>query len=322
MAFGVHRSLLVLYAALLATPSLTVGRAISVSSPVAARDIPHAQNHLPLQRRGHNGGYPTRKTYSTLLRPVEKQQELSVEVYINGEPHWLLIDTGSSDLWLYSPEFQCLNAELEPTARSKCITGSPYLGSIDKIKGISYNETYGNNNSVSGTFGYAQVSVGGITVDKQQIAVVDRGFIVADDPVISGFMGLASNLTTTQYPTPNGASVNISAVENYTPIIQSLYNTHKINATFSLAIQRGPEAGYLAFGGLPPVNITEPFVTTKYAGIDIAGTEDPKVYYPLQPESYELNGKSFNTSYRAIVDSGTYALRFPPDMADQINAAL
>lgn len=110
---------------------------------------------------------------------------------------------------------------------------------------------------------------------------------------------------------------------HYPPVFESMYNrTSQIDALFSLAFERGDSGGYLAFGGLPPIDFVQEFVTTKFVGIPTRNNLSEDFYYSIQPQGYVLNGETFNTSYVAIFDSGTYANRLPTAMADKINAVL
>jgi hypothetical protein len=120
---------------------------------------------------------------------------------------------------------------------------------------------------------------------------------------------------------PNGTATT------YSPIFESMYShttygQGSIAPLFSLALERGDGGGYIAFGGLPPVNCTHDFAFTPFKGINYYGRHEPDRFYPIQPQGFKLNGVAEITQYRAIVDSGTTPNRLPKDIADQVNAAL
>jgi hypothetical protein len=100
---------------------------------------------------------------------------------------------------------------------------------------------------VSGIVGLDTVTLGGITVNRQEISLAESRFL--DFPgQISGLMGMA-------YPVNDVRSDG----ETTTPIFTNMYREGLIPAWFSLAINRLPfkttegPGDYLALGGLPPV---------------------------------------------------------------------
>ena len=117
---------------------------------------------------------------------------------------------------------------------------------------------------------------------------------------------------------PNGTATT------YRTVFEGMTDSHKdsIAPSFSLALQRGEANGYIAFGGLPPINFTEEFAFAPFEGLSYNGSNNPTAYYPIQPQGFALNGVNESTTYRAIIDSGTYANRLPTVFADRVNAAL
>ena len=181
-----------------------------------------------------------------------------------------------------------------------------------RIPSMNFTNIYGSNESVTGPYGYVDASVAGITVPHQEVALIERANW-SGDKLKSGVIGLASRLTTAQLP----------GEKRYSPIFESMYNkTHQIAPVYSLALQRGANAGYLAFGGLPPVEFDNEFASTNFTGIAYYGESPRRRFNPIKPDNYELNGKTHESNYTAFVDSGTYALRLPVPLANDINAAL
>jgi hypothetical protein len=266
--------------------------------------------------------------YSTVIRPTNQKIQHVIEVSFNNVPRYLLLDTGSADTWMTSPDFQCLNSSLLSVPSSECAFGDPYTGpEISQIRNETYFQTYGTGEILFGTFGYADVTIAGLNIQKQKVAVVNRGFGLGDG-VRSGVVGLAPRAVTQLFVNTNSSTVPPNGTATpYSPIFENMYNhtvySHdQIAPFFSLALQRGDLGGYIAFGGLPPVNFTHDFVFTPFQGVNFLGIHDPGRYYPIQPQGFELNGVKETTQYRAIVDSGTTVNRLPPDIADRINAAL
>lgn len=82
------------------------------------------------------------------------------------------------------------------------------------------------------------------------------------DEVSSGLMGLAYPLLTSAYAGTNTSADSYDTQVEYNPIITTLIDEGLIEPVFSLALDRSSDSGYLALGGLPPVNYTGSFAST------------------------------------------------------------
>src|ERR1700733_7491897 len=49
-------------------------------------------------------------SHNTIVRPTNQLSQHVIEVHFNNIPRYLLLDTGSADTWMISPDFQCLNS--------------------------------------------------------------------------------------------------------------------------------------------------------------------------------------------------------------------
>lgn len=287
---------------------------ISIPPQGNSLNLAPAPHHVAVskhhKREPHSRRSFNKKSNSTLIRPTGANLQYAVEVKFNGIPRYLLLDTGSSDTWMFGEDFQCLS-------NTSCNTGPRYTGEIETIQDQTYNIVYGNNENVTGPVGYADVSVAGLTVETQEVSVVSEG-LWQGDGVLSGVLGVGSSGLTNVYQDPNPTDLR-----PYSPVFESMYNrTGQIDPVFSLALQRGDDAGYLAFGGLPPVDFEHKFASTKIVGVKFGTNGKERSFYAVENSGFELNGKSHNSSFRAVVDSGTYPNRFPTAVADKINAAL
>ena len=294
------------------------------------RELTHTSRFIPLKRIIHSSHHETTTipSYNTIIRPTNQQAQHVIEVHFNNVPRYLLPDTGSADTWMISSEFQCLNTNGSSVPRTECLLGDAYTGPNNpQIRNETYYQIYGTGEIVSGPFRHSNVTVAGLTVQRQKVALVDRGYILGDQ-VRSGVLGLApravsrlfQNTNTTTSP-PNGS------VTPYNTVFENMYSPSNdtqpsIAPFFSLAFQRGASGGYIAFGGLPPVDFAQEFVFTPFQGLNYFGRHDPTRYYPIQPDGFKLNGANQATKYRAIVDSGTGANRLPQDISDRVNAVL
>ncbi|RFU32941.1 hypothetical protein B7463_g3397, partial [Scytalidium lignicola] len=269
----------------------------------------------------------TASSYPTTIRPTNGDTQLVIEVSFNNVPRYLLLDTGSADTWMISSDFQCLNSNFSSVPTSECSLGEPYTGpKISQIGNETLFQSYGTGEVVTGPFGYADVSIAGLTVKDQKVALVDRGYVLGDK-VRSGVVGVAPHTVAQLFENTNSTTAAPNGtVTPYQTVFENMYSSKahggdRIAPFFSLALERGDAGGYIAFGGLPPVNFTRDFIFTPFTGMNYYGHHDSGRYYPIQPQGFELNGAKETTEYRAIVDSGTAANRLPKDIADKVNAA-
>lgn len=70
-----------------------------------------------------------------------------------------------------------------------------------------------------------------------------------------------------------------------------MYQEQLIAPLFSLALNRDSDpapSGYLALGGLPPLNISEDYSSTPIQILTIEGLETPNelTFYTIQPDGY------------------------------------
>lgn len=173
------------------------------------------------------------------------------------------------------------------------------------------------------------VTIAGINVKDQQIALVDRSHWTGDG-TISGLVGLAySALTNAYVGTDSGlddGNITGTAPGNrvpYSPIVTSMITQGLNPPLFSLSLtrptgKRPAAGGYLAFGGLPPVSVdpaafvSTPIVPWQYSRRRPALAENLG-FYSILPDAYVYNNKTgFSESHpselHAIVDSGSSAL--------------
>lgn len=311
--------------------------ALSLATPLTGDGLPSSNGQklevtsrfAPLKKLDDAKSHPHLKaaSYSTVIRPTNQLTQLVIEVKINDIPRYLLLDTGSADTWMTAPDFQCLNANLSHVPLRQCAFGDPYTGpKIPQIKNETYFQVYGTGETLYGEFGFADVTVAGLTVHQQKVALVNKAYGIGDN-VRSGVFGVAPRKVTALYKNtdkehspPNGTATP------YRTVFEGMYegscDKENIPPVFSLALQRGETGGYIAFGGLPPVEFEPNFVFTPFRGLNYYGQFHRHRYYPIRPDGFRLNGKKTATKYRAIVDSGTGINRLPPKIADEFNAAL
>lgn len=106
-------------------------------------------------------------------------------------------DTGSSDLWVFS-------TQLPPQNTTGHVVYNPGASSTaEKLSGYTWNITYGDGSSSSGTVDTDVVTVGGLTVTSQAVELADTvssEFVEAT--YLSGLLGLAFDKLNQVQPVP------------------------------------------------------------------------------------------------------------------------
>lgn len=177
----------------------------------------------------------------------------------------LLIDTGSSDIWIAPGNFICLDADSRATEQHACgfpsFVEDTFSGGV--VPDAYLSIIYGNGQFAHGPYGLESVSLGGITVPKQQIALLSEGYIEVASGDFAGILGLG-------YPGMVAARAGKKPkpyVNNTDPM--AAYDTWFINAVkqnltaplFSMALNMNG-GGLLAIGGIVDVPVNGNFAVT------------------------------------------------------------
>jgi hypothetical protein len=106
------------------------------------------------------GGFRTQQLGSGTdhIKAIPLQTEYLMQVGVGGSNWSMIPDTGSSDTWLMSSTFQCLDRTHSPQIQSYCNFGPSYPGGFSggKIAGQHMNISYGGGDTLNGDFGYAE----------------------------------------------------------------------------------------------------------------------------------------------------------------------
>ena len=205
----------------------------------------------------------------------------------------------------------------------------------------NYNQSF-SGGEASGRVGTDDVTLGGITVKGQEIAIVDIvSSAFGDNGTVDGLFGLSSPSTEVVYAGANGAN------DSYANRIQ--YNTWLWNAVDQKLIEPyvtldldfpsaaaelngsvTPDAGTLTLGGLPrSAPWTDTSVTVPNVPIPAVlpnGTAVPSYYWSVNT-SYHFPGSDAiapvnNTDVVTLLDSGTFISQLPPQVAAAWHQAL
>ncbi|CAG8740104.1 5814_t:CDS:2, partial [Racocetra fulgida] len=217
-----------------------------------------------------------------------------VKIIIGNQEFKVLLDTGSSNLWI--PNKDCTSTTCKDHNRFDS-SKSPTF----KHEGKPWAIKYGLGNS-SGITGIDSVQIGNITADNQLFGLANS---VSDDfdlDDFDGILGLAFD--------------NINTMDNGSAtLISTLIKENKINPIFSFHFQHasvGIDQGTFTLGGVDK---------SKFIG-DI--TFNPVInkagFWQIKLDSVLLNGTQMSISGKsAIIDTGSTVLFVPSDDAAAIN---
>lgn len=242
--------------------------------------------------------------------------------------------------------FHCFDAQHAPLPESECEFGPIFNGTFDggQIQNEKAFTPYGDKTIVSGTLGYEDVTIAGISVKHQEVALIDKAHWHGDG-VTSGLVGLgyAASISATMHSNANKTYHNITRL-HYSPIFQTMYTQGLCAPMFSLALERD-RGGYIAFGELPPVQFDPVFAKTpirivgRLSLVVFAATaysksrlsrfskdsENSQISgYFVVPDGFVYVGSSNSqvaaSAFPVLIDSGTTALFLPDNMAVAVNA--
>jgi hypothetical protein len=98
-------------------------------------------------------------------------------VTLRGNVYNLILDTGSTDLWVYREGFQCISSKItrEPRDDWKCNHGPTFKGDVTQSQvpnrtfAIQYGSGGFGGEFIGGNMSYENVTVAGVTVTSQQV---------------------------------------------------------------------------------------------------------------------------------------------------------
>ncbi|KAJ3990171.1 aspartic peptidase domain-containing protein [Lentinula detonsa] len=281
--------------------------------------------------------------FTTVLAGSDFDEEYLTNVKFGAQEFMLIIDTGSSDTWAPQVGYACFNLENKPVSQSQCAFGTAGFDTNASTTfrtdpGTNFNIEYADGEFLSGTVGFETVTVGNMAVANQEIGVVNKAAWDGDG-FNSGLIGFASPNLTFVF---NGTNPNDDDTQlPYNPFFYSAVQQGLVSHPFfSVALNRGsfaaenssdldPNLGFIAFGGIAPVEVTDAAVTVPIQGYNAAtftpenGTDVTYFYYAVDVERMSFTGNDlvFGTTNNIILDSGTTLDYVPTDVADAFAAA-
>ncbi|KAK4237265.1 aspartic peptidase domain-containing protein [Achaetomium macrosporum] len=295
--------------------AVNAGRAIKLN-PKSAAAILGAHQRLA-------GGFG----YENITTTTAYGTQYAVDGLFNGHRMPLLIDTGSSDTWAVQKNFDCIDYSGESLPQEACGFGETYPDTFQY--GLTDPEThmyiqYGDGEIVTGPMGYSDVTVGNITVKKQQVCLANTTYWYGNN-YTSGLLGLGFPALTNAYIGESSEHEYGNQVQ-YSPLFTSMVNQGLVDPVFSIAIDRNASSGMLTFGGVAPAsNADQSNVATLDMVITSVGDIPESTYqysfYTVVPDGWYYDQTTSTKKLPYIVDSGTTLNYLPPNLADAINAA-
>lgn len=230
-------------------------------TPLKAYHGPRAGRMSVLNTLGHLHREHDGHGYENITASNVYGSQYNVDVWFNKQKLSLVLDTGSSDTWAFGSKSNCTGYY------SSCYAGPSFAGSFNDE--AAHNEhlyiTYGDGELIQGPMGYMTVSVAGLQVENQTVALANETFWFSNN-VTSGVLGLAYPSITNGFFGDFGEHAPWLQ-EQYPPVFSNMVAQGLSNNYFSVAINRPGSRGdgALAFGGVPDlvgVNYSAPVAIT------------------------------------------------------------
>ncbi|CAN8104402.1 unnamed protein product [Discula destructiva] len=275
-------------------------------------------NALGRVQREHGG-----TGYENITATTAIGTQYGVEVRFNKQKLLLDLDTGSSDTWAISSKSNCTSFF------SSCYFGPSFAGGFNEEPSLNqhlYIE-YGDGEIVQGPVGFMTVTVGGLHVENQTVALANDTLWNGNN-ITSGILGLAYPSITNAYYGPFGEHSPLFQ-RQYSPIFSNMVAQGLADNYFSIALSRPGSAsdGMLAFGGVPQDLDGADYSTMGMTPIIISNLVDQLdtayaySFYTIIPDGWMFGTSTDDRKLPYIIDTGTTLAYLPTELADAINAA-
>ncbi|KAI4720443.1 acid protease [Aureobasidium sp. EXF-10727] len=261
----------------------------------------HVKQHILMKKdlsTGHQG--------QVSAEDQQNDSEYLCQVSIGTPAQTLTLDfdTGSSDLWVWSTN---LNQTVQSQGqRAGHTIFDPSKSSTWKdSQGSTWQISYGDQSSASGTVGTDVVTVGGLAIQNQAVEVANQ---ISDQFVQSagdGLLGLAWGSINTVQPTPVDTPVENMISQDDIPKDAELFTAY-------LSSNKSGEDSFYTFG----------YVDTSVTNgqtINWAPVDNSQGFWSVASASAHVNGKQIHRrSNTAIMDTGTTLALVDDSFAKQI----
>ncbi|KAI1375242.1 acid protease [Hypoxylon crocopeplum] len=260
------------------------------------------------------------------LRAELHQVEYIMQVGIGAETYYMIPDTGSSDTWIISEGFKCLDPYYgQEITQEECGFGPLFKGDFPdgKIENQNLNISYLSGDYLNGPMGFANITVANVTVPKQQFSIVNVASF-GGDGVSSGILGLGLRGLTAAFTGSDPRNDTIDNLVNYSPLVETMGASMVADPILSFAMSRDENRSFIAFGGVPPVKTGE-YTTVPIQQATTNSGKTDYFYYDIVIDSISWNSSTIKQTAtnlpNMLVDSGTTINLFPRNVAAAINNA-
>ena len=258
----------------------------------------------------------------------------TTDIKFGDETFTVVLDTGSSDTWLVENTFTCNKG-----AQSACAFGNTYTRSptFKSIANQNFEISYADGEFLDGIFGTEKVTLAGVTVNDQQVALVQRASWRGDG-ASSGVLGLAFPANTRAFSGMDYSQDTAEKQLTYSPLFTTMYTNGSVPPLFSMALDRDGN-GEFAIGGTPDVKYVPVFASSPFQLLTAgSGTEAGKTqytFYSITTNGFEYKSAQQNwnlgswltyfgnpndpSKVQVIIDSGTTVNYLPANIADSVN---
>ncbi|KAF7358391.1 Acid protease [Mycena venus] len=273
--------------------------------------------------------------------------EYLVNITVGGKPFQVILDTGSSDIWVTNSNFTCVNLNGTIVPPETCKFGPAMFNPADSatfqlFPNVTFLVRYGSGEFLAGPTGFDTIAVGELAVALQEFGVPNENFFLGDG-VSEGVLGLAFPALTSVWNVTSRHNASGSNHIPYTPFFLNAVQKNRLSHPyFSVALDRptfeqekndpfDPNLGFLAFGGIAPVPVLETEVTvpiqgyaTNSANISVpSNVSDAQFFwYTIDIDSYTFPGSEIvvTKNNNTFLDSGTTLNLVPTPVAQAYNA--
>ncbi|SMR51032.1 unnamed protein product [Zymoseptoria tritici ST99CH_1E4] len=269
---------------------------------IAELGIAITGNVLPLTSSGITLDVGFGRGGHGLVENVSAGRSYAITINIDGSDYDVILDTASSDLWLTKHDFVCEDVNGTVIEQKECYIGPGPPGfSEGSIDDQIFTIGYADGEFASGGYGFGTVSYGGVTVPKQQYALVDTLHWFGDG-FTSGLIGFGfPSITAGVYKDPKSHN---HTSPMYNPwIFSAIENGDVVPGQFTIGLYRrgkndtnGSPGGFLSLGGTPaPANLpytgvwaSTPIIQSQFPHYNISPRYST---YDFQVDGFTVNGE-------------------------------
>ncbi|KAJ7457963.1 acid protease [Mycena galericulata] len=328
-------------------PSLTSHTSEAVGLPIADFSIPlSAKVQRPESKKISLASLRANRKQNVgdtdVLDGAAFDQEYVVNITVGGKYFNVILDTGSSDLWVVKEGFSCFDLNGTAVPASTCDFGPSQFSPADSptfqtFPNVTFFVEYGSGEHLRGPAGFDTVTIGGLSVSHQEIGVPDLNAFLGDG-VSEGVLGLAFPRLTSMY---NSSGYQVPYDGFFLTAVAQ--KKSKTLVHFSISLDRptfaqgendpfDPNLGLLAFGGIAPVPTLRTATTVPFQGYQLSNSEGvfaPSnstsvefLWYTIDIDSYIFLGSEavVTKNNNTILDTGTTLNILPTPVAVAFNA--